>query len=527
MHKISYFKMKIKGKYSVKFILPAISGILLFLAFPPVKMFYLVFIALVPLFFSIKINKKSGFLKGLITGFVFYYLHLYWISTLGVDGITKILLSAGVIFTVLYLSMYSAVTSYFLSRTNNSFTFFITAICMWTAGDFIRSLTNQVSFPWGSLAYSLARYPLMIQIASIFGMYSIVFWIISVNVLIFLSSQKRKWALILLPFFILIPILYGAYSLREAKEKEKYDETQIKIALIQPNIQQDIKGGDSPELRYLRRKILLEHTSEVVALHSPDIVVWPETSWPWPMKYIFQEFYPASKELIDSVLIWNTNLFVSCVDIKRWHGELRPTNSIFLINSNGEIQSRQDKIYLVPFGEHLPFDNVIPFLTKIDIGQSTYIQGSEFVLHEISGVKIGVGICFEAIYPKFFALLNDKGAQVLLNTTDDQWFGNTPGPFQHADMAILRAVENRRFLLRCANNGITFVVDPYGNVIEEIKRNKKGVIIYDIVLYNGESFYRKIFKDLFSWTTVFISFVICLIPFVKKIKKFKRGKTDV
>lgn len=513
------------SKFTVKYLLPLLSGILLGISFPPLKLNGLIFISLVPLIISLRINPHRSFFRGWLTGITFFLIHLSWVMSLNVEGITKLLLTVGVLLLGLYLSVYPALTSWLSNRFKKPLMFAVMFALAWTSFEFLRSLTNQIGFPWGSLGYSLTRYPALIQLASWGGVYLVSLWILGVNILISYACLKIKWSYWVLPVLLILPWLWGYGVLRYSELPE--GNRNIKIILLQPDIRQDIKGQDSPDIIQLRKNILLQQSSQLASVHSPDLIIWPETIWPWPVKSLYLRYFPESQLLADSAKAWNTFLLVGCVDYTRWKDSYRPTNSLFLIDNHGEIKGRQDKVYLVQFGEHLPFDDVFPALTNIDLGQSDYLPGKEVKNFQIENIKFGGGICFEGVFPQHFHALREQGAEFLVNVTDDQWFGETFGPYQHAYMSVLRAVENRCYLLRCANTGVTMVVDPWGRIEKILPRNEQGYLLVELSLSKASENFNLKIQLIFPWLVIALSVILGVKLLIIEIKQKRRRVKDV
>jgi len=505
----------------LRIIFPVISGILLFLSFPPFNLFYLIFVFTIPLLYSIEKDRKFNFLKGFLTGSIFYFFHLFWIYSLDVGGGTKILILAGILFLVSYLSSYFGLITYFSSKfKNNKFFFLLSFISFWITLDYLRSFSYQIGFPWGNIAYSLSKHPILIQISSFLGIYGLGLWILLINFLIFFSLKKHKISIVLLHLIILIPLVSGYFRL----QNKIINNNEIRIALLQPNVQQDIKGEEDEEFIELRKNILLNFASKIVQKYSPDIIVFPETSWPVPIVSIYSDNDPKSKILLDSAESWNSNLLVGCVDYQEFGDFYRPTNSIFFIDRIGRIQGRYNKEYLVPFGEHLPFDDKFGIIEKIELGQSSYLPGENKTLFNINNFNIGIGICFESVFPEHYSSLSEKDANILFVITDDQWFGETPGPFQHFDISFLRAVENSLPLLRASNTGITCYINQYGEVENILSRNIKGALIVDVPKINSNKYnsYKKVFLSIIF----IISFLLILFLIFKHFLLRKCRKKD-
>ncbi len=400
--------------------------------------------------------------------------------------------------------------SLILSKARKQPHFILLSAVTWTAFEFIRSQTSQVGFPWGMTAYSLARSTLLIQIASLGGVYLLVFWITAVNSAAALLFTKKRMPFFILPFLLISNTLYGVLSLRREDDLNR----MFSVAIVQPNISQDLKGEESEIARIQRMQILLEKFSISCREIGADLVVFPETSWPWPVKSIYPVITPHSEPLADTAEKYKTPVLAGAQDFVQFREDYRPTNSVFLIEKDGTLAGRHDKIYLVPFGEHIPFDDVFPFLTKIQLGQSDYLPGKNETLPCSDGICFGIGICYESAFGQYFRGLVLKGAEVLINVTDDQWFGKSAGPEQHADMFILRAVENRRWGIRCANTGVSYLVDPYGRIRDSTSFGKEIILFGTVGVRDDKTPYSLLFGDgigLFSALGLSLFGLICII----------------
>jgi len=170
--------------------------------------------------------------------------------------------------------------------------------------------------------------------------------------------------------------------------------------------------------------------------------------------------------------------------------ELNVYNSSGLILPNGTIE-KYDKRHLLPFGEALPLARRYRAIRKIDFGQANFEPGPRRAPLTADGIAMTPLICFEAVFPYLCRQGVEEGSRLLVNITNDGWFGDTPGPYQHAQMSILRAVEFRRYLVRSANSGVSMVVAPTGEIVSQLDLYRAGVLVTDIQLLSGRTFYER------------------------------------
>jgi apolipoprotein N-acyltransferase len=465
------------------------------------------------LFIILRCERKC-FLKGFIFGFLANSGILWWVSTMLLEGVSRLLLLSGVILLVFYLSFYwglIAILIYRLKKISKTFALFSFPF-LWVSFEFLRSLTSQIGFPWGTLGYSLSIIPSMIQVASITGISGIGLLILLYNCLFYWSFTHNNWRKILvmlsIPLIIIMLQFFAGKMVMSANDRKGY----VKVSLIQANILPDIKREYSKR----ERISILKEMSYAAKEHKPELMVWSETSIPC--------FYRESSECINKIKDIANQCDVPIlagapeyiINIKERIRYMY--NSAFLISAQGKTIGKYRKVYLVPFGEHLPFDNSFPGLKKIDLGQGEYMPGEEFTVFSLGEFKFSALICFEAIFPRLVRRMVNNGAELLVNITEDAWFGRTAGPYQHAEMAIMRAVENRISICRCGNSGVSMFVDPYGRILKKSKIFERTIVEGKIPLRKGRPFYTR-FGDLFAWIVVGISAVLIIIAFSPLFKK--------
>ncbi len=181
-------------------------------------------------------------------------------------------------------------------------------------------------------------------------------------------------------------------------------------------------------------------------------------------------------------------------------------NSAYLIKKNGEISGRYDKAKLVPFGEYVPMGNWLPFIRKLAGTGEDFAPGKTGQALDWNNYKAGVQICFEIIFPNLARKIIKQDADFIINITNDTWFGNTPAPFQHFNMTLFRAVENKRAIVRCANTGISGAIYPNGSVSETTPLFVEAVKEYNIPIFVEKTFYTK-YGDIFAFLCILFSFV--------------------
>lgn len=193
-------------------------------------------------------------------------------------------------------------------------------------------------------------------------------------------------------------------------------------------------------------------------------------------------------------------------------------NSAYLIAPGKKEMQKYDKAHLVPYGEYVPFKKWLPFLDKIVAQVGDFRAGKKGRTLIWEKGALGIQICYEIIFPNLSRAMAKNGAVLLVNITNDAWFGTTSGPFQHFSMTIFRAVENRRSLARSANTGISGFVDPVGRILEATELNQDAVVTADLPLLRRKSFYTR-FGDLFAQVCLGITLLLVMFEFGKMILK--------
>jgi apolipoprotein N-acyltransferase len=186
------------------------------------------------------------------------------------------------------------------------------------------------------------------------------------------------------------------------------------------------------------------------------------------------------------------DLLVGTVEYRHHGAEVRPLNAAALIRSDGSWGETYAKIHLVPFGEYVPLGPVLGFVNRLAQGAiGDFLPGTSTLVVRAGGARVGTAICYEMIFPELVREFTAGGAELLANLTNDAWFGDSAGPYQHLQMAAFRAIENRRFLIRAANTGISAIVDPTGRVVARLDLDRSGVLIGEVAPRRERTFYAR------------------------------------
>jgi apolipoprotein N-acyltransferase len=419
------------------------------------------------------------------------------------------------------------------------------------------------SVPWDQLGYSQIDNTLVNQIAPLAGVYGITFVLVAVNALLAgallfkhgsksglardargrtAASAKKsfarvsknwfagRWAWAACGAILLVSGFAGIFV-----SPPEPDPTATAV-LIQPNL--DVGVGNN-----WQGPVWDRHIAEFAGLADeecknyiagipqtgapegeincppypthPDLVVWPESPAP------FMEDDVSFKQAMQSIAVaTQAPLVVGGIgtDFSQEENAWRDYNSAFVVEADGKMVGRYDKIHLVPFGEYIPFQNLLTFAHKLTGRVSSFTRGSEhrvFQLDTQSGGRhrYGIFICYEAVFADEVRELARNGAEVLVNISDDGWYGDTSAPWQHFNMARMRAVENRRWLLRDTNNGVTAAIDPYGRVRQSIPRHQVDALPAEFAFRDGITFYTA-HGDVFAWLCAILALGVLSISVV-------------
>jgi len=491
---------------------------MLVLIFPRMDLGFLAWFSLIPLFFLIQdqpLVRVACF--GFWTGMVFYFFGLHWVTNTIINyGNVPVIVSYLILMLLAaYLSLYLALFCYLVKKWSrgNPLTFLWLAPVIWTALEYLRSTHATFGFSWLGLGYSQAEVLPVIQPAEITGVYGISTLIVFINASLYFllnawlgrnknnstQSFSLKPAVRVLGFSLVVLALWLGYGKKALDKWEKLSSTapSLRVALAQGNIPQNQKWNP-----LFQDKVMNTYRDlSLKAIPSkPDLIVWPEAAIPfyYSLDKINSEFVKKIARDTGTPLLFGSPY----LEVKN---KVRTSyNSAYLIDSEGETLGRYDKIHLVPFGEFVPFQDILWFVNKMVEGIGNFGRGTKVGVFDLKGYKLGVSICYEIIFPDLVRQPVDRGAQFLVNITNDAWFGKSAAAYQHMDMVALRAVENRVPIVRAANTGITGTIDPTGNIRQATALFETDLVITDITpSQSGKTFYTR-HGDLFSQACLFL-----------------------
>jgi apolipoprotein N-acyltransferase len=437
------------------YLLPALSGILLILAQPPVSLFWFAYFALIPLLVAMEKEKTHHhFMTGFVAGLVSFFGLIYWVIIAmnrygGIDLFTSfIILLLLVLYVSLYTGCFTASVTWLDKRL--SVPTYLSAPFLWVLLEYVRGIAL-TGFPWSLLAHSQYNFLTFIQVVSVTGTYFISFLIVAVNCILYCLLRKRRISGV---YVTVILILFAASIVYGVKEVRIRDRETLRAGIIQGNITQDVKWDTAFKIKTMKTYF----TQSLEAGYGLDLIIWPETAMP----FIFNEEPEAMRFVRTLPAITGSDLIFGTVSRDKAN---RFYNSAYGVTKTGHILV-YDKVHLVPFGEYTPLISYFPFLEKLTAVGGGFSPGETHNPMSLDKGRVGLLICYEGIFP---SITNDtvrRGAQVLANLTNDAWYDRTSAPYQHFAFYIFRAIETHRYVLRSANTGISAIIDSRGRVKE-------------------------------------------------------------
>ena len=525
---------------------PVLSAILLELPFPlagPLPVWRTVFawFGLAPLLVALLSagcvngprSVRKSFLLAYLCGFLWYMGNCYWVrDTMARYG------DMPAIFPVLLLIGYSAVLGLYFGlfglgvalvrRASGSTRWGLAAAPILWAG--IELAASRItSVPWDQLGYSQVDNGLVNQLAPWTGVYGISFVLVAVNALIAggllldRCSGRRVWGI--------AGVALMAAGASGVLIPPPNPVTTATAVLIQPNL--DVAGDNRwsgpgewdthmAQFTQLAKETCKQFIAGIPQTGAPtvapacaalpahaDLVAWPESPAPFDESDPrFQHSLAKIAQSVQAPIIVGSIGWTFDPSAQDWNYY----NSALVIGADGARAGRYDKIHLVPFGEYIPFQNLLTFAHKLTGRVSRFTRGDGpkvFRLASATGDahRYGIFICYEAVFADEVRHFAQLGADVLVNISDDGWYGDTSAPWQHLNMVRMRAVEYRRWILRSPNNGITAVIDPYGQVRQSIPRHQADSLAAQFAYRDDVTFYTA-HGDVFGWTCALLGLAI-------------------
>jgi apolipoprotein N-acyltransferase len=513
--------MKLHAAEIKNLFLATLSPILLMLSFPPYNLTFLVWISLVPLFYLIfRINPRYSVFYMIYSGILYYVLLMGWVQRFHYLSVPFISTVSGTLYFALPLY-----AGRHLNMVFNRFSCLFLVPSVWIIAEYIKT-SFFLSFGFGVLGYSLHDVPLLIQFADITGVSGVSFLIVMGNYALYSLAEDimRKGKITFtgpvpgtIPVFfgiLLTVVIYGGIRLTGT-----LSEKNLTIRMVQTDHQR--KG---PWLNRMD-EYLEEYRgfAEQDADASIDLIIFPENS----VKTFFslqEELQPpGSREVLNRLSgiarEKSSYLLINGLEVEKKNRKVRKYNTALLFDPGGNISGRYRKNILVPFGETDPFRNLLPTVDRMILNDTDAMRFSRgFGTHAVKvknktgkAFRAGIAICFEGTDSRLIKEYPQRGADFLINITNDRWTGSRDALLQHAQFSVFRAIENRMAVYRVGNGGLTVVIDPMGRMKSRLPLFTSGII--DTKLIKTESSGSTIYSRFGNWFVLF-SFVLLSVYYI-------------
>ncbi len=483
-------------------LLAILSGLMLTAGFPKPSLFFVSWVAFVPLLFALQgRNAKQAFFLGYVCGVVHYLTVLYWIrhAIYYYGGINYVLSNLILVLLCLMLALYPAVFALIAQRFGRrpALCVFVLPFAWVAVVEFAMTYTPFSGFPWTCLGYTQTPLNRLIQAADITGVYGISWLVVFASTAIFGFTRNhfRKTAIPVLAACIVAALAYGTWRIKDVRSAQQ-SAAPFRVSIIQANIKQSLLWDPAALENTFRRYAQLSGDA-VKAQPDTDLLFWPESAMPF--FYGIDENYTGETNKI--VRSAGKPVLFGSIGAIRVDGKPRLLNRAYLVDGNAQILGAYAKQHLVPFGEYVPLKQYLFFVNHLVVGDADFIAGTHRGPIYLDGRALGVLICYEVVFPDIPRQEVRRGAQVLLNMTNDAWYGDTGGPYQHLEISRWRAIESRVPLVRAANTGVSAAFDATGAEIGRIPLNAEGFLTVTVHPMRYLSFYTG-FGDIFAWLSV-------------------------
>jgi len=504
------------------------SGLLLALAFPPVDWNPLAWIALVPLLWAaLGRGVRWALTAAWIAGFVFFVATLYWlVFTIGTYTNLSPLVSIGpVLLLCAFLGLFFAVFAAGCELARRSrVELALVSPPLWVVLEWMRTYVLG-GFPWVSIGYSQYRATYLIQFAEFTGVYGVSALVVVVNVVVYRGF--RRWrdqrapgtrGMLALVGVLVVLVLWGSWRVRALEATPPAGS--LRVGFIQGNVPQDVKWDRAYQGTTLDR---YEDLTGRAVTEGAELVVWPETAAP----FFFQEEGELRERVVALARRHRVWLLVGSPAFSYERAGVALHNRAYLVAPDGSADRYYDKMELVPFGEYVPLAHLLFFVHKVVEGIGEFRASTDPVVFPTAhGATFGTLICYEGIFPGLTRRFVARGADFLVNITNDAWFGRTAAPYQHLAMVTVRAIENRVPIVRVANTGFSAMVDIDGRIRWRTDLFETAWRV-DTIRWTGvQTLYTRV-GDLFVYACMVILAVVALLATIRPHDISRDGRQPV
>jgi apolipoprotein N-acyltransferase len=506
---------------------------------------------------------RQAFGRGYLALLVFNAITLYWIGGWSSNDIFLKLGGAATVVVHPFFFLIPLLIFYGIKKFSNTGTALALLPFLWTGFEYSHNL-GELAFPWIELGNTETFNIHRIQYAQLAGVHGITFLICVITAILYYVLYKtitKKWKLVSKPviicfgaiiLLIVFPNIYSYNYLLNTANYERFYSTDdsskiVNTVIVQPNVDPFEKWSKNINDRNSLVDSYIKKLNESLTL-NPDLIVLHETSVPY---YFLEDYnYENTSKFINFVNLNDKDLLMGIPHLqyfpdsntappdsrimsqsRRRYGTY---NSAILIEPGKNKDSYQihEKVKLVPFSERVPYSRYLPFLKssiKWGVGIDSWNPGDSlriFVLnHNKINTKFAALVCFESVFSDYVRLGVRNGAEFLIIITNDGWWGNNAGPVQHEQFAVLRAVENRKWIIRAAQTGISCFIDPLGNIYDTIPYDTEGMAVRKIYANNEQTFYSMHgdLIGLISYWVGILSLISCIMLYIYTKRRLKKN----
>ncbi|MBC8465530.1 apolipoprotein N-acyltransferase [bacterium] len=466
--------------------LASVSGAVTFLAIPPLNLYFFAWFGLIPLFYALEKPLKSGFGEGFCAGLVFNTATVFWLAFN--SGTYPVVAALTMFVTALVLATGWGVASWVYNHLQSLLG---ESSCLiipfsWIAWEGWLSYLGELAFPWPLLSLTQAGFSSILQIMEFTGVWGVSFWVVSLNVILFLFLKRinqRRVLTVVLFFWFLIPFGARLY----AGKYIQADIPFVNVMIIQGNIDPKEKWERSVEFSWT----VYDSITRTGSIGENHLILWPETALPINLpdnRYYCNKVTDLAENMQSSIVLGASGRQI--IDERT-----RPINAAYQVKPQKGLIALNAKWWLVPFGERVPFQFIIPQLRELNLGQAEFLTGVHQKLFEVKAsgdtAKFPVIICYESVFSDLTRQAVRNGANLHTNISNDAWYGRTTQLPQIAAISRFRCIETRRSMARASNTGISFLADPLGRIMKVLEIEERGSISGNLPLNTEKTFFVK------------------------------------
>ncbi len=527
--------------HSSAWLLVMLSAVLQVLIFPLPNFYVLSWVAFAPLMVALLRARPAGaleidgavhlqaatppqaFVLAYACGVLWYAGTCYWIydTMRHFGGLSAPWAALALFLFCLYLGLYHGMfgllVGWLAGPGRDQRRALVAAPFLWVAVELAR--TRVTGFPWNLLGTAQVENVSLCRIAAWTGVYGISFEIVLVNVAVaaaFLVPRKKRSALLVASVAAAAVLQAGSLMTLPALRADHAALLVQQNLPVDANWTRDYFESTLHDLTSLSEKAVAENSSATAesqtSLKEIDLIVWPES--PAPFYTNDPLFRDAVTGMAQSAHTWVVTGSIGVTPAGHGGGQgSQVFNSAALISPAGEWTARYDKVHLVPFGEYLPFRQIFGFAGGLVKEVGEFQRGTSRTPLDAGGTRLGAFICYESVFPGEVRQFADQGAELLVNLSNDGWYGDSGAYAQHLNQTRIRAVENDRWLLSATDTGVTASIDPYGRVVARLPRKERAGLRAPYALTSVTTFYTR-YGDWFAWLCAIISIGALLTRFL-------------